>query len=716
MKYLIEEEHINPHSCEDEQKNSPLHWASAFGHLDIVRYLVEEVNCGTECKSRNGNTPLHHAATRGGLEIVKYLINERGCDPMCRGKNGWTPLHYACGGGRLDIVKYLIEEKKVDSSCQDNNGHIPLHVAGQLAPLEVVKYLIEEQHCDESILYKSGRLPSLHCAAVGGKLDTVNYLINERGCDPMCRGKNGWTPLHCACQGGRLDMVKYLIEEKKVDSSCQDWSGSIPLHIAAQHAPLEVVKYLIEKQRCDESFRNKFGNLPIHYAAGGGRLDTVKYLINERGCDPMCRGKNGGTLLHYACQGGRLDMVHYLIEEKKVDSSCPDNIGFIPLHTAASAGHLPVVRLLVEDYYCDPGIKDRSGLTPAQWAERKGHMDISSYFSSIEDTVSIDELHTSTSAADLQRTLEDRLKPYIKNATPTGVVLGSGTYGSVIELKSGREVVAGKIFKVPASLQQAMASKTYDVFISMLQLSYPNIIQCEGVALLPDQSPLPVLLMERLMTSLHDYLLDPVNSNLPVERKVSFLLDTARGLDYLHSHTPTIIHRDLTAKNVLLDSQLKAKITDFGNSQIMDLDPNAAPGTMTSLPGTLDYMPPEAMGGGVAYDPSLDVFSLGHLALFTIIQTHVQPLLPPVYTDSTGKLITRSEVKRRGQFIEKAEQLLSKSHPLLNLIKQCLHNDPAVRPQARELCSMITGIEFLFMSINILWHGHLCQSCAVLAL
>ena len=106
----------------------------------------------------------------------------------------------------------------------------------------------------------------------------------------------------------------------------------------------------------------------------------------------------------------------------------------IPLHIAASVGHLPVVRLLVEDYHCDPGIKDKSGLTPAQWAEKEGHTDISAYFSSIENTVSSD-VYTSSSAADLQRTLEDQLKPYIKNATPTGGVLGSGTYGSVIELE-----------------------------------------------------------------------------------------------------------------------------------------------------------------------------------------------------------------------------------------------------------------------------------------
>ena len=288
----------------------------------------------------------------------------------------------------------------------------------------------------------------------------------------------------------------------------------------------------------------------------------------------------------------------------------------------------------------------------------------------------------------------DQLKQFSTKAKQTGVVLGSGRYGTVIELTSAGETVAGKVFKTtPAAQLQAVASKICGEIITMLQLRHPNIVQCKGVSLLVNY-PLPVLLMERLMTSLHAYLLHQDNSNIPVERKVSFLLDTARGLDYLHDHKPAIIHRDLTARNVLLDFQLTAKIADFGNSRIMDLDPNATPQTLTAIAGTLDYMPPETMGGGVMYDPSLDVFSFGHLSLFTLIQTPVRPLLPPNYTDSTtGKLTARTEVKRRKEFVESAEQLLSKSHSLLNLIKQCLHNQPALRPRTRELVTELSEMK-----------------------
>ena len=120
----------------------------------------------------------------------------------------------------------------------------------------------------------------------------------------------------------------------------------------------------------------------------------------------------------------------------------------------------------------------------------------------------------------------------------------------------------------------------------------------------------------------------------------------------------------------------------------MDLDPEVRPETFTSLPGTREYMPPEAEGGSARYDPSLDVFSFGHLSLFTIIQSPVYPLLPSTYTDDDG-LHARSEVKRREQYLKKAEQLLGEEHSLVVLVKQCLHNYPAQRPQTANLVTRL---------------------------
>ena len=151
----------------------------------------------------------------------------------------------------------------------------------------------------------------------------------------------------------------------------------------------------------------------------------------------------------------------------------------------------------------------------------------------------------------------------------------------------------------------------------MSELRHPNITQFLGVCFLPD-CQFPVLLMERLDGNLDD-LIETV-PNIPLALKRSFLEDVSRGLLFLHKHTPQIIHRDLTAKNVLLTSSFIAKITDFGNSRIINLQPGQLARTLSRLPGTMLYMPPEALEASSRYGPSLDVFSFGHLSLFVGLQ------------------------------------------------------------------------------------------------
>ncbi len=109
--------------------------------------------------------------------------------------------------------------------------------------------------------------------------------------------------------------------------------------------------------------------------------------------------------------------------------------------------------------------------------------------------------------------------------------------------------------------------------------------------------------------------------NILLTLKRSMLADVARGLVYLHNYIPrAIIHRDLSAKNVLLNSALVAKISDLGNSRIVHFQPGQLAHTLSRVPGTQVYMPPEVFDLQSRYGTRVDIFSFGHLALFTIGQ------------------------------------------------------------------------------------------------
>ena len=128
--------------------------------------------------------------------------------------------------------------------------------------------------------------------------------------------------------------------------------------------------------------------------------------------------------------------------------------------------------------------------------------------------------------------------------------------------------------------------------------------------------------------------------SLTAGAKVSILHDIAKGLVYLHSHKPLMIHRDLTAKNVLLSSERVAKIGDFGNSRIIDIDPACSSEfrSTTHVPGTVIYVTPEACSDHAKFSRKLVTFSLGHLSLFTATQVYPCDLLPARFCDDNGNL------------------------------------------------------------------------------
>ena len=218
----------------------------------------------------------------------------------------------------------------------------------------------------------------------------------------------------------------------------------------------------------------------------------------------------------------------------------------------------------------------------------------------------------------------------------------------------------------------------------MSQLRHPHIVQFLGVAYLP-RSPIPVLLMEKLQTSL-DNLLE-TSPNIPLDVKVHLLTGTARGVVYLHSHTPPIAHRDLTARNILIDSGLIAKIADLGVARMVNIQPGQLHATMTAGPGNNLYMPPETAQeeGATRYNTAIDIFSFGVVCLFTLTQTFPKDLKPATYHDSTTrKLVARSEIERREHYIQSLQAALGDTHPLVKLTLDCLEYLPEDRPSALE--------------------------------
>ena len=275
------------------------------------------------------------------------------------------------------------------------------------------------------------------------------------------------------------------------------------------------------------------------------------------------------------------------------------------------------------------------------------------------------------------QTIEDlvlkhpELAPFVvTNVRPTGKIIGRGSYGSVVEVAIPGARCAAK--QLHGFLQEGR--KASPEFIKeckmMSNLRHPYVVQFLGICVLPVlETPTAFMVMERMLTTLHD-LLDSAPKQqpapespkqlIPLSLKYSILHDVASGLTYLHEQSPPIIHRDLSARNVLLNSGMVAKIADLGMARTVAQKRMAA--TMTKAPGASSYMPPEALKNcpgdelkvpeeqdkKANYDSTIDVFSFGVLSIFTLSETFPCDLLSPKY-QKDNQLITRTELERRNR-------------------------------------------------------------------
>ena len=307
--------------------------------------------------------------------------------------------------------------------------------------------------------------------------------------------------------------------------------------------------------------------------------------------------------------------------------------------------------------------------------------------------------------ADLLRD-HPELRPFVlTNVRLTGTRIGAGAYGSVEEVEIPGAVCAAKkihdIFQDRSEIPAEDLRKASTQFVKECQLMstlrHPHIVQFLGVCFLPG-SRLPALVMELLLTSLHDLLGDSEpppdvpKPFFPLGLKRSILHDVAQGLAYLHDRSPPIIHRDLSARNVLLNSAMVAKIADLGVARIVPRMRAAA--TMTKAPGAFIYMPPEALEAksedeedSSKYDASIDIFSFGVVAIFTLSQTFPCNLLAPTYRENR-RHIARTELERRDKYMQTIYSQLRKDHPLIQMIKGCL-DFPEDRPDIHEVLRLL---------------------------
>ena len=286
----------------------------------------------------------------------------------------------------------------------------------------------------------------------------------------------------------------------------------------------------------------------------------------------------------------------------------------------------------------------------------------------------------------------------LKNQT-----LGIGSYGKVCKAKCDDLLCAAKLIHEtlfdPTAQQLIAPEREHRLpmrrfeqeceFLSTIR--HPNIVQYLGIYQDPDTG-LPALLMELMDDSLTHFL-ESSPRPIPYHIQVNICRDITVALTFLHSND--IIHRDLSSNNVLLISNVRAKVTDFGMARLGDQNPRATQLTFTMCPGTDAYMPPEAVKDKPVYTEKIDCFSFGVIAIQIITRQFPKPEdrrkeiqinhpgLPSIIE------VPVSEIERRQNHLSEIDP----NHTLLPVALDCLKDRDVERPSAQQLCERVAALK-----------------------
>uniref|UniRef100_A0A453R8G8 Protein kinase domain-containing protein n=1 Tax=Aegilops tauschii subsp. strangulata TaxID=200361 RepID=A0A453R8G8_AEGTS len=287
----------------------------------------------------------------------------------------------------------------------------------------------------------------------------------------------------------------------------------------------------------------------------------------------------------------------------------------------------------------------------------------------------------------------------IKKATKnfhSSMQLGAGGFGAVYRCKlPAAPEVGGPEVEAAVKKFTRNHNGCYDDF--MEEVSVVNRLRHRNIAPLVGwsyHSGVPLLIFELIPNgSLDQHLFHPTRARfLQWETRYDIVKDIATGLHYVHhEYEPAVLHRDIKASNVLLDSAFRARLGDFGIARAVGLDRNS----VTGFAGTRGYIAPDYACSYKATRET-DVYAFGVVVLEIVTGK------PALHRDVPSDNIMSDwvwQLHREGELINAVDGVLAAAgfdaddaRRLLLLGLACTNPNPADRPSMATVVRVVTKL------------------------
>jgi len=227
---------------------SGLHYASFFGIVESVTFLVEVEGCDINQTDCTGSTPLVWAASNGHEGVVKILLRRDDINPGKATLYHETPFWWAANNKHERVAKILLGRDDTDPDKPNADGESPLWSAAQYGNEGLVKILLGRDDIDPNQPNYYGTTP-LSIAAQNGHEGVVKTLLGRNGANPNSRNRDGETVLWRAAKNGKEGPVRLLLGRHDINSDQRDKRGRTPLVCAILNRHEGVVKILLGSRR-----------------------------------------------------------------------------------------------------------------------------------------------------------------------------------------------------------------------------------------------------------------------------------------------------------------------------------------------------------------------------------------------------------------------------------------------------------------------------------